>query len=863
MEVEYDLVTRDDSAEAQLVAAEVKSVTGPVLKIDPNANNNMFQRRYDRFGRQMAPTKKKAAKAPKVKPVKVEGDTLYYQLAVGLRKANHPNRFCLSCRRPVSGIRYTCAHCPNFNVCENCEVVVSAGSSPSPQHNPATHSLLVFRRQSHWGVHSMNHPIMSIFPKMYRSKDLKKATKSDVHTGTTCGMCKVSPIVGHRYHCGHCEDFDMCSDCFHTRVDEHPHNHVLVKIVWPLVRRTALPSGPFLARSIPFMDGPKFWGFKFSITPKFSLAYQAEVLRAKQDDLTYAVNTQGSWSLKADHQLCALVSLLCDKKQGKDNAASQVGMHRAGRSQRRVSAITTSPLRMSPKEIVATAEIARFPELEHRKLEDLRLRFAVLRLLNARVAALLPLINWNNTGDDQSLAYTFRRLRGVVFSQLKMGVWNRAIECSATNGITDMYGNSRNVNVKLDRQRALAADVAAGSGGSGGGGGGSGGSGGGGGGGGGGDQASGESSGSVEVNKDSLFVQLAKHLMELPTSALRKNQQPFNVSFSNEAGIDAGGVFRDALSEVMAELQSSKLPLLVPCPNAVNKVGHTLDKWVPNSACSTQEHLKLFEIVGRIMGMAIRLQEPLQLDLPPICWKPLVDMVVDVSDLEAVDQVTVKSMNMLKDPAELAKNEVTPDNFSDLPYTWTAATSSGRVKELRPNGAAHKVTWGDKEAYADAVVALRLDEFATQMQAVRAGLVSVVPKRLLSLLTPTELESLVCGSPELDLELLKKHTRYNGCKVNDPHIRFFWKVLTKFSQAERSMFLRFAWGRSRLPIASNFTDTMTISGFSTQGGGSDDDYLPKSHTCFFSIELPKYSSEDICRSKLLTAVTMCTSVEMA
>ena len=96
---------------------------------------------------------------------------------------------------------------------------------------------------------------------------------------------------------------------------------------------------------------------------------------------------------------------------------------------------------MSPKEIVATAEIARFPELEHRKLEDLRLRFAVLRLLNARVASLLPLINWNNKGDDQSVAYTFRRLRGVVFSQLKMGIWNRAIECSTGNGLTDMYGN--------------------------------------------------------------------------------------------------------------------------------------------------------------------------------------------------------------------------------------------------------------------------------------------------------------------------------------------------------------------------------------------------------------------------------------
>ena len=839
----------NDDAAANKLGAEIKTVSGPVVKFNPNANPNMH-RRYDQFGRAIMNRKKqKAPKPPKVKAIKVAGGTCFYELAVGVRAANHQNMFCCSCRRPVSGLRYVCAHCPNFNVCENCEVAVSAGSSPAPAHDPNTHSLLVFRRPCWFQVSSFSHPIISAFPRMYRPKEVAKPAKSHEHPNTTCGLCKVSPINGPRFHCGHCDSFDMCGECFANRHSEHALNHVFVKIHRPLPRASRLPAGAFLERAIPAsqMDA-SFWGFKFTVTPKFSLTYQAEVLRAKQDDLTYAVNTQGSWGLKADHQLCALVSLLCDKKQGDANATganAAANMHRAGRSQRRVSAITNSPLRMSPKEIVATAEIARFPELEHRKLEDLRLRFAVLRLLNARVASLLPLINWNNKGDDQSVAYTFRRLRGVVFSQLKMGIWNRAIECSTGNGLTDMYGNRRNTSVSLDRQRALAKQLGAGAEAQ---------------------DAVEDDSGvaSLEVDKDTLFVQLAKQLMEMPVSVLRQNQQPFNVQFVNEAGIDAGGVFRDAVSEIMAELQSKKLPLLVPCPNAVNKVGHTLDKWVPNSACATQEHLKLFEIVGRIMGMATRLQEPLQLDLPAICWKPLVDMAVDITDLEAVDQVLVRSMRMLKDPEELAKNDVTPDNFSDLPYTWEAPTSSGRVVPLRPNGSQQKVTWDDKEEYADAVLALRLHEFSEQMQAVRDGLAAVVPKRLLSLLTPTELESLVCGSPELDLELLKKHTRYQNCKVTDPHIRYFWKVLKKFSQTERSMFLRFAWGRSRLPIASNFSDTMTISAFSAPSGSAgDDDYLPKSHTCFFSIELPKYSSEETCRSKLLTAITMCTSVEMA
>ena len=38
-------------------------------------------------------------------------------------------------------------------------------------------------------------------------------------------------------------------------------------------------------------------------------------------------------------------------------------------------------------------------------------------------------------------------------------------------------------------------------------------------------------------------------------------------------------------------------------------------------------------------------------------------------------------------------------------------------------------------------------------------------------------------------------------------------------------------------------------------------FLPISHTCFFSIELPRYSSKDICYAKLLWAVNNCVSID--
>jgi E3 ubiquitin-protein ligase HERC2 len=38
-----------------------------------------------------------------------------------------------------------------------------------------------------------------------------------------------------------------------------------------------------------------------------------------------------------------------------------------------------------------------------------------------------------------------------------------------------------------------------------------------------------------------------------------------------------------------------------------------------------------------------------------------------------------------------------------------------------------------------------------------------------------------------------------GIDANAPLITWFWDVLEEFSNEERSLFLRFVWGRTRLP----------------------------------------------------------------
>ena len=84
---------------------------------------------------------------------------------------------------------------------------------------------------------------------------------------------------------------------------------------------------------------------------------------------------------------------------------------------------------------------------------------------------------------------------------------------------------------------------------------------------------------------------------------------------------------------------------------------------------------------------------------------------------------------------------------------------------------------------------------------VLAGIGAVVPAvRLLALLSSRELQSLVCSVADIDIGVLRAHTRYGAGVASDArHIRIFWKVLEGFTAEQRRQFLKFIWSRNRLP----------------------------------------------------------------
>jgi len=52
-------------------------------------------------------------------------------------------------------------------------------------------------------------------------KDIKEDLSKDHHFGIECDGCKLNPIVGIRYRCKECPDFDFCETC-KTNVEHDP-----------------------------------------------------------------------------------------------------------------------------------------------------------------------------------------------------------------------------------------------------------------------------------------------------------------------------------------------------------------------------------------------------------------------------------------------------------------------------------------------------------------------------------------------------------------------------------------------------------------------------------------------------------------
>jgi len=248
------------------------------------------------------------------------------------------------------------------------------------------------------------------------------------------------------------------------------------------------------------------------------------------------------------------------------------------------------------------------------------------------------------------------------------------------------------------------------------------------------------------------------------------------------------------------------------------------------------------------------------LSLPSVVWKQLVSEPMDASDLAAFDAMCKQSLDKLR---AIADEGIDADTFGDVIFErFTTQLSDGSEVALLPNGHTIDVTFDNRLAFCDAVLQARLNEAQQQCDAILQGLSSVVPQRMLSLFTWQQLELLTCGARDIDLEVLRSKTKYGvGVSPSQRHVRYLWQALRRFTPENRAAFLRFVWGRTRLPATPTEWGDVRFT-LHTRHSSNPDAAFPVAHTCFFSLELPAYTSYAVTHERLLYAITNCIDIDI-
>ena len=193
-----------------------------------------------------------------------------------------------------------------------------------------------------------------------------------------------------------------------------------------------------------------------------------------------------------------------------------------------------------------------------------------------------------------------------------------------------------------------------------------------------------------------------------------------------------------------------------------------------------------------------------------------------------------------------------------MDQSFTTVLSNGQEVELCDNGRNMAVTKDNHEKFIRLMLQKRFEEGREQMAWVREGVRLIIDMNIMSMLNWEEVEVRSAGEKIVDIEVLKSITEYSGCSSSDNIVKMFWNVLGSMTEEEKQKYLKFVWGRQRLPSdCSQLRNKHTFVFMSHKG----DTALPVSHTCFFTIDMPNYTTEEIFKKRLTTAMEFCGEID--
>uniref|UniRef100_A0A452SFS4 E3 ubiquitin-protein ligase n=1 Tax=Ursus americanus TaxID=9643 RepID=A0A452SFS4_URSAM len=326
----------------------------------------------------------------------------------------------------------------------------------------------------------------------------------------------------------------------------------------------------------------------------------------------------------------------------------------------------------------------------------------------------------------------------------------------------------------------------------------------------------------MKLHRNNIFEESYRRIMSVKRPDVLKAR--LWIEFESEKGLDYGGVAREWFFLLSKEMFNPYYGLFEY--SATDNYTLQIN---PNSGLCNEDHLSYFTFIGRVAGLAV------------FHGKLLDGKLTKMS--RSNQNRTLISVNV-------------QNNFTMVIVVLSLQLQTYQV-DLKPNGSEIMVTNENKREYIDLVIQWRfVNRVQKQMNAFLEGFTELLPIDLIKIFDENELELLMCGLGDVDVNDWRQHSIYkNGYCPNHPVIQWFWKAVLLMDAEKRIRLLQFVTGTSRVPM-NGFAELYGSNGpqlFTIEQWGSPEK-LPRAHTCFNRLDLPPYETFEDLREKLLMAV---------
>jgi E3 ubiquitin-protein ligase HACE1 len=309
------------------------------------------------------------------------------------------------------------------------------------------------------------------------------------------------------------------------------------------------------------------------------------------------------------------------------------------------------------------------------------------------------------------------------------------------------------------------------------------------------------------------------------------------VKFHDEMGVGSG-VLREWFRLITAEIFNQD--------NALFKLSSDGMRFQPNSRSDVNpDHLSYFRMAGRIIGLAILNEECLNVHFTRSFYKHILNIKPNLDDLYFIDPEYHKNLKWVLD------NDIDEVHLELTFSVVEEVFGKSQVIDLIPHGDQIPVTENNKRDYVQLMTEYLLTKGITeQLNSFVEGLYEIIPSSLLAIFSDAELELLISGLPDIDIDDWMQHTNYSGgYERESPQIVWFWDWVRHLRTEEQALLLQFVTGSTQVPLGG-FAHLRGHEGplWFTITKVPTTTALPTASTCFNLLKLPEYKSqEELCK----------------